>query len=152
MNLNLAKILGCMIILMSENRAVAETVGANRSSEPSSRYLSETLRKVVAHKQIIKPRLIEGSCSKFIYPTESHNKKEEGLVALNLFISSNGVVTDSQLVSSSGSKMLDEAASITFSKCTFKPAKYVNGTEIDQWVRVTYLWELSINNYPNVSP
>ena len=137
---------------MSENRTLAETVSANRSSVPSSRYINEIPRKVVPHEQIIKPRLIEGGCPKFIYPTESHNKKEEGLVALNLLISSNGLVTDSQLVSSSGSKMLDEAALFTFSKCTFKPAQYVNGTKMGQWVKVTYLWELSITNSPKVNP
>lgn len=79
------------------------------------------------------------SCPRPVYPAVALQNKVEGTVSLGFLIGANGRVLDTTLRESSGDASLDQAARIALAKCSFKPAT-VNGTPIDRWTDVKYVW------------
>lgn len=79
------------------------------------------------------------SCPRPVYPAVALQNTIEGTVSLGFLIGANGRVLDTTLRESSGDASLDQAARIALAKCSFKPAT-VNGTPIDRWTDVKYVW------------
>ena len=66
----------------------------------------------------------EGSagCEKPEYPREALMNEEQGTVRIRVLVDTSGKVIDAKVKKSSGSKILDKAATKAYSLCTFKPA------------------------------
>ena len=77
------------------------------------------------------------------YPKDALAKKEEGIVMMDLLISTTGDVKQSKIITSSGYPELDDAAIEGITKCHFKPLTYYNGTPVEGWKSMQYVWKLS---------
>jgi len=86
-----------------------------------------------------KPRLI--NCPYKSYPAAADPKKDGGQVAVKIDISSSGIATNTELLQSSGSSVLDGDARRHFSKCEYIP-------EIKEGVAVAGSVEAKINYTP----
>ncbi|NUG24061.1 energy transducer TonB, partial [Acinetobacter lactucae] len=66
----------------------------------------------------------EGSagCEKPDYPREAEMSGEQGTVRIRVLVDTNGKVIEAKVKKSSGSRILDKAATKAYSLCTFKPA------------------------------
>ena len=83
----------------------------------------------------------EKACKRPEYPDYSVQKKEQGSVIVSLFVSRDGVVKESKIKKTTGSKALDQAAAKAFSLCGFKPA-LKDGEPQDAWYDIPYEFEL----------
>ncbi|WP_165383200.1 energy transducer TonB [Acinetobacter wuhouensis] len=83
----------------------------------------------------------EKACKRPEYPDDAIAKKEQGSVIVSLFVSRNGVVKESKIKKTTGSKALDQAAAKAFSLCGFKPA-LKDGEPEDAWYDIPYEFEL----------
>ena len=83
----------------------------------------------------------EKACKRPEYPDYSVQKKEQGSVIVSLFVSRDGVVKESKIKKTTGSKALDQAAARAFSLCGFKPALN-DGEPQDAWYDIPYEFEL----------
>jgi D-alanyl-D-alanine endopeptidase (penicillin-binding protein 7) len=81
------------------------------------------------------------SCAKPHYPKESLRNENTGTVTLNFKISADGKVEDSNIMKSSGYRLLDEAARDGISKCQFRPATQ-GGKPVPAWMHMQYVWTL----------
>ncbi len=79
------------------------------------------------------------------YPKEALAEKEEGTVTMDLLISTTGYVKESKILTSSGYTGLDQAALDGLSKCHFKPMTYYNGTPMEGWKTMQYVWKVNHN-------
>ncbi|NOS98149.1 MAG: TonB family protein [Methylotenera sp.] len=86
-----------------------------------------------------KASLKEG-CAKPVYPSESIDMEEEGLVTLGFKIDVDGHVVESKIIKSSGFTRLDDAAKEAFSRCEFNPAT-VDGTPEQSMATVPFEWK-----------
>jgi len=77
------------------------------------------------------------------YPPDALKAKEEGTVTMDLLISTTGYVKDSKILTSSGYPDLDQAALDGLSKCHFKPMTYYNGTPMEGWKTMQYVWKVN---------
>jgi TonB family protein len=77
-----------------------------------------------------------------VYPKDALKAKEEGTVTMDLLISTTGVVKQSKILISSGYPELDNAAVEGLTKCHFKPLTYYNGTPIEGWKSMLYVWKI----------
>jgi D-alanyl-D-alanine endopeptidase (penicillin-binding protein 7) len=91
---------------------------------------------------IIPPVANFASCAKPHYPTESLRSEHTGTVTLNFKISADGKVEDSNIMKSSGHRLLDEAAREGISKCQFRPATQ-GGKPVPAWMHMQYVWTLT---------
>ncbi|MES2151971.1 MAG: M56 family metallopeptidase [Pseudomonadota bacterium] len=81
------------------------------------------------------------SCKKPRWPTESLQAEHTGTVTLKFLIGEQGQVLDSQLKTSSGHPLLDEAARNGIQLCHFKPARQ-DGVPVQSWMQMKYVWML----------
>jgi protein TonB len=81
----------------------------------------------------------EGSagCEKPEYPREALMNEEQGTVRIRVLIDTSGKVIDAKVKKSSGSKILDKAATKAYSLCTFKPAMK-DGVPQQDWYEIEY--------------
>lgn len=70
------------------------------------------------------------------YPKTSLMNEEQGTVTLSLLVNAEGLVTDSKVEKSSGSKSLDKAALKSLTACKFK------ATGKTDWQSIAYTWTL----------
>jgi protein TonB len=76
-------------------------------------------------------------CAKPEYPKASLMNEEQGVVSISLLVGTDGVVSESKVEKSSGSKGLDKAALKALSACKFKPASGKS-----EWQNIEYAWKL----------
>jgi protein TonB len=81
----------------------------------------------------------EGSagCEKPEYPREALINEEQGTVRIRVLVDTSGKVIDAKVKKSSGSKILDKAATKAYSLCTFKPAMK-DGVPQQDWYEIEY--------------
>ncbi|MCE6814919.1 TonB family protein [Acinetobacter baumannii] len=81
----------------------------------------------------------EGSagCEKPEYPCEALMNEEQGTVRIRVLVDTSGKVIDAKVKKSSGSKILDKAATKAYSLCTFKPAMK-DGVPQQDWYEIEY--------------
>ncbi|NUF51773.1 energy transducer TonB [Acinetobacter seifertii] len=81
----------------------------------------------------------EGSagCEKPEYPREAEMSGEQGTVRIRVLVDTNGKVIEAKIKKSSGSRILDKAATKAYSLCTFKPAMK-NGVPQQDWYEIEY--------------
>ncbi|MFY5956282.1 energy transducer TonB [Acinetobacter baumannii] len=81
----------------------------------------------------------EGSagCEKPEYPREALMNEEQGTVRIRVLVDTSGKVIDAKVKKSSGSKILDKAATKAYSLCTFKPAMKDDVPQQD-WYEIEY--------------
>ncbi len=81
----------------------------------------------------------EGSagCEKPEYPLEALMNEEQGTVRIRVLVDTSGKVIDAKVKKSSGSKILDKAATKAYSLCTFKPAMK-DGVPQQDWYEIEY--------------
>ncbi|ENV63678.1 energy transducer TonB [Acinetobacter junii] len=84
----------------------------------------------------------EAGCKKPDYPREALMNEEEGTVRIGVLVDGTGKVIDSKIKKSSGSKILDKAASKAFSLCTFTPAMK-DGVPQQEWYEIEYPFTIS---------
>jgi len=75
------------------------------------------------------------------YPKSSLRRNEEGLVKLRFLVDVDGKVLQSEVVSSSGYPMLDEAAREALALCVFQPAT-LDGKAVQDWALLQYEWKI----------
>lgn len=92
-------------------------------------------------KERTKATAIMTSCAKPTYPAESQELEEEGSVKLSFFVDTEGSVTESKVIKSSGFTRLDDAARQAFSQCKFNPGT-VDGVPEKTWANVEYQFKL----------
>jgi uncharacterized protein len=81
------------------------------------------------------------TCAQPVYPKASLRNEEQGTVTLGFLIETDGRVSDSKIVKSSGFPLLDIAAKVALARCSFKPATK-DGKEVSAWAQVQYVWTL----------
>ncbi len=81
------------------------------------------------------------SCAKPVYPKEEIQLKHEGKVALRFLVDTDGKVSNSAVLKSSGYPALDAAAHTALVKCSFQPA-LKDGKPVPAWTAVQYIWSL----------
>ncbi|MGE8550143.1 MAG: energy transducer TonB, partial [Acinetobacter calcoaceticus] len=81
----------------------------------------------------------EGSagCKKPEYPREAEMSGEQGTVRIRVLVDTNGSVIEAKVKKSSGSRILDKAATKAYSLCTFKPAMK-DGVPQQDWYEIEY--------------
>jgi len=103
------------------------------------------LRTVEAppHVPVHTPPVIDAArdCEKPEYPPAARRLRETGIVVLRILVGVDGSVVSSEILSSSGSKRLDEAARQGLSLCQFRPGK-VDGKPEPAWTTLRYAWKL----------
>jgi len=88
------------------------------------------------------PPVIDATqCEKPEYPAAARRSRETGTVVLRILVDVNGRVIESNVQTSSGSKLLDEAAREGLSLCRFKPGR-VDGKPERAWATLRYVWKL----------
>jgi len=81
------------------------------------------------------------ACRTPSYPKASLRRNEEGIVKLRFLVDANGKVLQSEVISSSGSTRLDEAAREALALCTFTPAT-LDGVPTQDWAVLQYEWKI----------
>jgi len=81
------------------------------------------------------------SCRRPEYPSSSVERGEEGVVMLSFKLDANGAVQGSEVLNSSGSTMLDDAALRALSKCHFEPATE-DGAPVVSVAKMRFRWHL----------
>lgn len=94
-----------------------------------------------ANQRNIVGTVIFGKCEKPEWPRASLRYEETGKVTLAFFVDAEGKLLRARKLESSGYVELDNAAFISISTCTFRPA-YVGGKPTPAWVRMQYVWSL----------
>ncbi len=107
--------------------------------EPAKAALEPPPAPHVAVKTKASPILT--GCTKPSYPAESQELEEEGSVKLSFFVDTEGNVTESKVIKSSGFSRLDDAARHAFSQCKFNPGT-VDGVPEKTWANVEYQFKL----------
>lgn len=81
------------------------------------------------------------------YPEEAKKSNIEGIVIARVLVNETGKVDSVELVKSSGSALLDNAAQEAALKSTFKPATR-NGQPVASWVVIPFQFILSTKEAP----
>lgn len=79
------------------------------------------------------------SCSRPTYPPQALARKAQGTVTLGFLVGADGSVRETAVQRSSGDRSLDEAARAALAKCRFVAAT-VNGSPVEKWTQVQYVW------------
>jgi bla regulator protein BlaR1 len=80
------------------------------------------------------------SCSKPAYPHGELAAGQRGTVTVQLRIDTNGSISASRILQSSGFPALDEATRSALAKCRFTPVKTPEGKLVPAWTAVQYVW------------
>jgi TonB family protein len=83
-----------------------------RPQEPGGGGLLGTLFSPIVAIDVPKPE----------YPTQARRRGVEGVVVLRVRVEADGRLSDANVVTSSGSELLDESALISMRRATFRPA------------------------------
>lgn len=78
-----------------------------------------------------------GGCKRPEYPREAEMSGEQGTVRIRVLVDTNGSVIEAKVKKSSGSRILDKAATKAYSLCTFKPAMK-DGVPQQDWYEIEY--------------
>ena len=81
------------------------------------------------------------SCAKPMYPRESLRHEHTGTVTLSFLVGQQGAVEASNIKTSSGHVLLDEAARAAIAQCRFKPGT-IDGQPATLWMNMQYVWTL----------
>ncbi len=81
-------------------------------------------------------------CEKPEYPAKALRENKEGTVVISFLIGADGKVKDSKVDKSSGSRDLDRAAKEKLAECNKFKAGIVNGSPVESWAVVEYVWKL----------
>lgn len=88
------------------------------------------------------PPVVEArACDKPEYPPASLRAQETGIVLLAFLIDFNGMVLESKVERSSGSRRLDDAAMRALGLCKFRPAT-LDGRPERAWAKIEYEWKI----------
>lgn len=90
----------------------------------------------------VKPLVDFTTCTKPEWPQTDLQAEHTGTVNLRFLIATDGSVTRSQVIKSSGHPGLDEAARSGIAKCRFKPGAN-GGKLVATWTSVQYIWVLN---------
>jgi periplasmic protein TonB len=121
---------------------VAPTLPPIPTEAPSESGLTFKSEPTVIEPQLTATKPILKKISRPDYPIMSKRLNEEGATEMSLLINENGKVTEVNLVTTSGSDRLDEAAikhaqrHWTFTPCT------ENGKPIACWFKTRFIWQL----------
>lgn len=88
----------------------------------------------------IPPRIIKSPTPK--YPIKERNNKIEGVSIVRFLIGKDGSIESAEIISSSGSSALDEAALNTAYKWQFLPAKNTNGQDVRCYATQPFTFQL----------
>jgi TonB family protein len=89
----------------------------------------------------IVPRLdARQPCAQPAYPAKSREAGEEGAVDIGLEIDTDGHVSDSRILHSSGHSALDEAARAALAQCHYLPGES-DGQPETLWLTIRYRWQ-----------
>ena len=88
----------------------------------------------------IPPRIIKSPTPK--YPIKERNNKIEGVSIVRFLIGKDGSIESAEIISSSGSSALDEAALNTAYKWQFLPAKNTNGQDVRCYATQQFTFQL----------
>lgn len=87
----------------------------------------------------------------YFYPDEARSKGEQGTVIVNSLIDEEGYVSTAEVVESSGSKSLDQAAVIAVRYAQFTP-RLVTGVPTPTHIRVPIKYDLTTPMVPSAAP
>lgn len=106
------------------------------SEEEKQSENAETSNKenIFSNPTIIPPKILYTPLLE--YPYQARLKRIEGSVLLKLTITTNGEVSDIQILKGSGYDILDKTATNYIKRIKFDPAKTLNGTPIES--EITY--------------
>ena len=88
----------------------------------------------------IPPRIVKSPTPK--YPIKERNNKIEGVSIVRFLIGKDGSIESAEIISSSGSSALDEAALNTAYKWQFLPAKNTNGQDVKCYATQPFTFQL----------
>lgn len=88
----------------------------------------------------IPPRIVKSPTPK--YPIKERNNKIEGVSIVRFLIGKDGSIESAEIISSSGSSALDEAALNTAYKWQFLPAKNTNGQDVRCYATQPFTFQL----------
>ncbi|MBN1302495.1 MAG: TonB family protein [Melioribacteraceae bacterium] len=106
-------------------------------------YQDEDLMIKKPKDEIIKPVII--SKDKLEYPSRAITENTEGDVTLRLLVSESGAVSKSEIVTSSGSKLLDSSSVEYASRLKFVPAR-INGKTESVWMSIIFKFYIVEND------
>lgn len=144
-----------VVPLPDDNRIVVETVDVPVPPMPEnfriqSEEVTNSLSNTVVSSgmggagSVVEPEFVQARIVKHSeppYPTGSIRASEEGTVMLNVFVGSDGRVSDVRVATSSGYQRLDSAAMKEVRTWRFAPATR-GGQAISAWVNVPVKFEL----------
>lgn len=81
-------------------------------------------------------------CRKPAYPADALRRGEQGTTSIAATIDPGGLVSQVELVRSSGSASLDNATLDYFRDVCFKPLRDADGNPMTKRIRVDYVWKL----------
>jgi len=123
-------------------QSTAETNSTNITTTNINHAVSSLNSSISTISQSAK---IQGNCPKDIpYPQTAYRLQQEGTVKLKMLVTSEGRGEKVEVVSSSGSHYLDDAAKQAFLRCKFQPA-IINGMTQSSWVTKSYTFILTEN-------
>lgn len=101
----------------------------------------------------VKAKLLNTNCLKNANQTEKYENSEHVTTRLKLLISTEGVVKEAQLLSSSGDKNIDAEAKKILSSCLFIPSRHIklDGSEeaFEGWLEFPYTFYFEKNGLKN---
>jgi TonB family protein len=119
------------------------TNNANSVNTTSSSNTNTITNTNTNNSQSNQTAKIQGNCPKNIpYPQTAYRLQQEGTVKLKMLVTNEGKGEKVDILSSSGSSYLDDAAKQAFLKCKFQPAM-INGVTQSGWVTKSYTFVLT---------
>ena len=93
------------------------------------------------------------TCPPAVYPPLSRRSEHTGTVVLSMLVDTQGIVTETEVVRSTGHPELDEAAQALLSQCRFRLRPPRGGQATARpaepvWQKVAYVWTLENGNAP----
>lgn len=85
------------------------------------------------------------TCRPPSYPREALAVNHQGVTTLAVLVGSDGTVRQTELLGSSGSAVLDTAATEAFSSCGYRPAT-LDGHPVERWTMMQYIWSTFSNH------
>lgn len=87
-------------------------------------------------------RIDAAGCEKPEFPTRWHSETDGGNVLVAFLVDSDGKVTESKVIESSGDVRVDRASVRAGARCNFKPGAK-DGKATASWAQVRYSWVLN---------
>jgi D-alanyl-D-alanine endopeptidase (penicillin-binding protein 7) len=115
----------------------AHTHGLTRRDRVAPPAFAQT-----ATSDVTRPAIADfDTCKKPSYPVADLAAGHEGTVTVSFLVNTDGSVSTSRILHSSGFATLDDAAQGAIAKCHFAPA-LLHGRATPQWTPVQYVWTL----------